>query len=76
MNTLLPGEVSEENALITKDEMARFAAGEGELHATIHVKRKETGVVETYNIVGSTKPRPKVHGSSGALAADNAKVTT
>lgn len=42
----------------------------GELHAVIHITRKETGKVETYELVGRTTPEQHariVHGASGGL---------
>ena len=46
----------------------------GELRATVHITRKDTGEVETYEVVGHTTPEQHVqithphHGTSGALA--------
>jgi len=63
--------------MLIPDLITKIQGGEGELHATIHVTRKETGKVETYNIVGRVaKDEPKVHGSSGGLAGGGASVNT
>jgi len=61
--------------------MSNIKAKEGELRATIHVTRKATGKVDTYELVGKCTPEqfagiagPRVHGSSGALSAQPAIV--
>lgn len=36
--------------------MAELKSGEGELKAVIHVTRKETGLVETYEVTGKVNP--------------------
>lgn len=48
----------------------------GELRATIHVKRKATGKVETFEVVGTTTPpAPKEHGAAGAITGPASKLT-
>lgn len=59
----------------------------GELRATIHITRKATGITETVELVGRTTPeqheqimadaRPgRVHGTSGAVVGQGAKLST
>lgn len=65
--------------------MPELKAQTGELRATIHVLRKATGQVETYELVGAATAeqaaeimgnvqRNRVHGSSGALIAQQAEM--
>lgn len=57
----------------------------GELRATIHVTRKDTGKVETFELVGHSDPeklaeilanerKPRVHGASGAMVGPGSAV--
>lgn len=67
--------------------MSDLKAVGGELRATIHITRKATGKVETYELVGRTTPEQhavmeaqmkqgRVHGASGAIVAEGAKLTS
>lgn len=58
----------------------------GVLRATINVTRKDTGKVDTYELVGSATPEEAAaliaahrgtvhHGASGAVIAEGAKLT-
>ncbi len=65
--------------------MSELRAQSGELRATIHVTRKATGKVETYELIGAATPeqaaaimdvmkRSREHGSAGVLIAQPASV--
>jgi hypothetical protein len=50
----------------------------GELHATVQIKRKTTGKVETYELVARTTPEQHariMHGASGAMVGQGAAVS-
>ena len=66
--------------------MTNLTGQGGELRATVHVTRKETGKVETYEIVGNTTPEQHEqiskdiheqisHGTSGALVGQGSILT-
>lgn len=60
----------------------RLSGVGGELRATVQVTRGETGIVETYEIVGQTTPEEharivgKHHGTSGAMVGPGSICTT
>jgi hypothetical protein len=62
--------------------MSNLSGQGGELRATVHITRKATGKVETYELVGRTTPEqheqimPKHHGTSGALTGPGSICTT
>ena len=60
----------------------RLSGVGGELRATVQVTRGETGIVETYEVVGRTTPEQHAqitgnhHGASGAMAGPGSTCTT
>lgn len=69
-----------------RDDMNQLRGAVGELRATVHVTRKATGKVETYELVGGLNLEqleavkqagiPKHHGSSGAMVGPEGEITT
>lgn len=71
---------------IPQDGSLELRAIPGELRATIHVTRKATGKVDTYQIVGHPDPEKlaqlvgaarhnRVHGAAGSLAGEGAQLS-
>jgi len=52
----------------------------GELRATVHITRKATGEVETFELVGGTTPEQhvaimkQIHGASGAMVGQGSEL--
>jgi hypothetical protein len=66
--------------------MSDLKGATGELRATIHITRKATGKVETYELVGRTTPeqheqmmgevkRGRVHGVTGSIVGPGTDLT-
>ena len=62
--------------------MSELSGTGGELRATVHITRAETGKVETYEVVGRTTPEQHAqitgthHGASGAMVGPGSTCTT
>ena len=62
--------------------MSELSGIGGELRATVHITRKDTGRVETYEVVAKTTPEQhaqimgKHHGASGAMVGPGSTCTT
>ena len=60
--------------MISEQQLADLKAGKGELRFTVTVVRKETGLTETYDMIGKLaedeKPEPKVHAVAGAISGE------
>lgn len=57
--------------------MINIKVQSGELRATIHVTRKATGKVETYELTARTTPEQHariMHGASGALVGPGSEM--
>jgi len=58
--------------------MSDLQGNGGELRATIHIKRKATGKIETFELVGRTTPEEHeriVHGAQDAMVGEGAAVS-
>lgn len=61
--------------------MSELSGAGGELRATVHITRGDTGAVETYEVVGRTTPEQHEqimkphHGSSGAMIGQGSNLS-